>query len=89
MSGIPFTQHLMPNGRKQQQWIDRPAYVEARAQELIDLGYTFHTEMLSDYQTISFTIERPNDEGDADIKLCQNGPGVLKAVDDLVMGFKP
>lgn len=89
-SGIPFTQHLMPDGQRNPQWIDRPPEVEARARELIALGFTFHCEMLSDYRTISLTIESPDeDDGDVAIELCPNGPDVLAAVDRLVMNFQP
>lgn len=87
--GIPFTQHLMPDGRRVPQWIERPPEIEARARELIALGFSFHCEMLSDFRSISLTIEGSNDEGDLAIELCANGPAVLEAVDRLVMEFTP
>jgi hypothetical protein len=86
-TGIPFTQHLMPDGRTDQQWIDRPPEVEARARALIALGCTFHVELLSDWITVSLTVEHPDSEmGDIAIELAPNGPAVLDAVDRLVAG---
>lgn len=86
-TGIPFTQFLMPDGRREQVWIDRPAPIEERAREIIAAGYRFECEMLSDYRTISLTIGDPVEEEDIEIELCQNGPAVPEAVDRLVTKF--
>lgn len=83
--GIPFTQHLMPDGRQLPQWIDRPGDIEARAKALIERGCSFHVELLSDWLTVSLTVQHADsDEGDIAIELVPNGPGVPEAVDDLV-----
>ncbi len=44
---IPFTQYLMPDGRKREGGFDRPPEVEAVAHELLALGVHFDAEVLS------------------------------------------
>lgn len=85
--GIPFTQYLMPNGRRDSVWIERPAAIEAKAQAIIAAGFRFECEMLSDYGTISLTIADPEADEDVAIEVCANGPEVPTAVDRLVTEF--
>lgn len=81
---IPFTQYLRPNGRKALTFIERPAEIEAMAQEIRAKGYRFESEELRE-GTVSFTVASPHeDEGDIAIELVPNGPGVPDAVDKLV-----
>lgn len=81
---IPFTQYLMPHGRRQEVDIDRPEDVEAKARAVMDAGYFFELELLSDWQTVSLTVaDRTNGE-DLEIELVRNGPAVPDAVDRLV-----
>jgi hypothetical protein len=84
--GIVFTQYLMPDGRKQRTEIDRPAEIEALAQQFIDAGGWYESEMLSDFTTISLTacFKVDGQPDDIEIVLCRNGPEVLDAVDNLV-----
>lgn len=84
--GIPFTQYLRPDGRKQSVSIERPADIETRAQAIIDAGYSFECEELNtNPPRVSFTVASPReDEGDIAIKICVNGPDVPKTVDLLV-----
>lgn len=83
MSEISFTQYLMPHGRKDTVRIDRPEDIAAKAAIIASAGYTLACEMLSDFQTISLTVE--NDDGDFDIEICANGPDVPAAVDRLII----
>ena len=84
---IPFTQYLMPDGRRSQVLIDRSPEIEARARRIIDLGYRFEIEMLSDYASIHMTIT--NDEhGDVASEIVTNGPAVPEAVDRMICGFR-
>lgn len=82
---IPFTQFLMPNGRREPVEIDRPAEVAAKARRLISLGCHFDIEMLSTGQ-ISMTCEDDRWEDDPVLahEICPNGPEVPIAVDRLV-----
>jgi len=94
-----FIQHLMPDGRQVPQWFMPPSDIipddvwEAtveKSEQLRAKGYSFHVELLSDYQTVSLTIESPDDDvGDVAIKLVKNGPDVPQATIDLIMGFNP
>lgn len=88
-AGIPFVQHLMPDGRTQSVWIERPLDVERRASDLIAAGFSFHCEMLRDYCTCSFTIEHADCDCDLACELAKNGPDVLSAVDKLILNFQP
>jgi hypothetical protein len=85
--GIPFTQFLMPNGRKEQVWIKRPAPIEEKAAAILAKGLRFECEMLSDYATIHLTISDPAEGEDVAVKLCSNGPAVPDAVDSLIAEF--
>lgn len=85
MKAIPFTQYMMPNGRRQAVHIDRPDEISVRAEKIIERGYRFEVEMLSDFQTISLTIA--NDEDDHEIEICQNGPEVPDAIDRMIVRF--
>ena len=83
---IPFTQYVLPNGRQREISIERPDDVALPAAELIERGYRFECEMLSDMRTVSLTVVSPEEDiGDIAIELCVNGPGLLGfAVDRLV-----
>lgn len=82
MTEIPFTQYLMPDGRKNTIRIDRPDDIAAKAQIITGAGYGLACEMLSDFRTISLTVE--GEDGDFDIEVCPNGPEVPSAVDRLI-----
>ncbi len=85
---IPFTQYIMPSGRKEPVTIERPADIEEKAHEIIRKGYVFECEMLSDMNSISLTITDPT-EGDMDGEVVPNGPGVPDAIDRMVTRFHP
>jgi|SRR6478609_8136340 len=87
MHKIPFTQFLRPNGRRE--LIHMPTSDDelfAKANKIIEAGYEFQAEVLSDDITCSFTITHPED-GDVAIKLCANGPQTLAAVNDMITEF--
>lgn len=86
---IEFTQYLMPNGRQDTVWIERPDAVVEKAKTLRAAGFRFECEMLSDYQTISLTIHDPQAEEDVAIEVIPNGPAVPEAVDRMILGFEP
>jgi len=81
---IPLTQYLMPNGRPSPETIDRPADIEEKARAVIDAGYFFEMELLSDWSTVSLTVADRSAEEDLEIELVRNGPEVPAAVDRLV-----
>lgn len=85
---IPFTQFLMPDGRRMLKFttakamcreitIDRPAPIEDLAKQIIARGYRFEIEMLMTGQ-ISMEIVRDVPDPDVDdsvaIEICLNGP---------------
>ena len=89
MPDIPFTQYLMPNGRKSAVTIDRPDDVASIARKIIDRGYRFECEVLSTGHA-SFTVVGPNDDGDdddLDIAIAMDGPQVPNTVDKLIKRF--
>lgn len=78
---IPFTQYLLPNGRRRQINIDRPAPVEAEARKLIEAGVDFEVEILV---TGVVSLTASYEEEDIAIELTRNGPEMDDAVDRLV-----
>ncbi len=82
---IPFTQFMRPDGRSVPVSIEVAPAVAARANAIIKRGLAFECEMLSTGQA-SITITDP-EEGDLDIRVVPNGPGVREAVEEMVMGF--
>ena len=82
---IPFTQYLMPNGRKVQDSIERPPEVEEKSRAVIEAGGAFEMEMLrvpTGLPNVSITCSY--DEEDIAHRLCVNGPDVLDTVDKVV-----
>lgn len=86
MASIPFTQYLMPHGRKSEVSIDRPDDVAAKAREIIAKGFRFECEMLSDYGTVFLAITDPG-KGDMECEIVPNGPEVPDAIDRMIARF--
>lgn len=80
---IPFAQYLRPNGRVQRVFFDTTPELFFKAKRIIDAGLRFEAEVLQTGM-VSFTIYDPQTEEDVASQLCPNGPGVEKAVADLV-----
>lgn len=78
---IPFTQYLMPDGRRNEVTIDMPANVEQAAFALIEKGCHFDIEMLSTGM-ISMTCEK--DEDLIAIEVCPNDERVVAGVEKIV-----
>lgn len=83
---IPFTQFLLPNGRRTQTEIDMPEEIEALAHRFIRAGGWYESEMLGDYRTVSLTACWDREDGDNDIaiEVVPNGPAVVGAVEKVV-----
>ena len=82
---VPFTQYLRPDGRRREVFIEVSPELAAKAHTLIARGLAFECEELSTGQA-SLTITDP-EEGDLDIRVVPNGPGVREAVEDLIRNF--
>ncbi len=83
---VPFTQFLMPDGRRTQTAIERPDEICEQAQKLLKDGWRLEIEMLATGM-ISMTVERDDDDRETVCsahQLCNNGPAVLVAVDKLI-----
>lgn len=83
---IPFTQYLLPDGRKRQTSIEVAPEVANKARSIIRCGLSFECELLITGQA-SFTITDP-EEGDVDIRVIPNGPGVREAIEEMVRDFR-
>jgi hypothetical protein len=79
---IEFTQYLRPDGRRTLTEIDRPPKIEALARQIVERGGRFESEHLTTGHA-SFTVAYMGD--DIAIRVCQNGPDVPAAVDQLVI----
>jgi len=84
---IPFTQYVLPNGRKEPTSIETSKEVDKIAHDLIDAGCRFDIEILRTGQ-VSMTCEREpeneEDDGILSMEICENGPKIINAVTKLV-----
>lgn len=83
---IPFTQYVLPDGRRREGGFDRPEPIEAMARYLLMEGVHFDAEVLSN-GTVSLTAEHDDlDDPVLAIKLVfdQTPEKVGEAVDALV-----
>lgn len=82
---IPFTQYLLPNGRRQRTEVDRPAEIEAIARRFIDAGGRYECEVLTTGQVIlTAVMDLEGEPQDVEMEICGNGPKVMDATDRLV-----
>ena len=84
--GIEFTQYMLPDGRKRQQWISRSPEIEHLAALLRGAGCVFEIEVLRT-GLISMSVERLDKDGEVQVlsqKICMNGLAVPAAVDEMV-----
>lgn len=89
-NAVPFTQYLLPDGRRQPVEIQVDDETAAKAQQMLDADLRFECEVLRN-GVVSFTIVGYHppieEEGDIDMKLVPNGPKVPGAVKEMIMGF--
>lgn len=81
---IPFTQYLLPSGRKVAISIERSKDIYDKAVDIIKAGYRFEIEMLTN-GLIHMTITDNDD--DQDCEIVNNGPEVPIAVDRMIIRF--
>jgi hypothetical protein len=81
MMAIPFTQYVLPDGRREQIEIVRPEEIEALARKVIAVGGRFECEKLRT-GVVSLTCSY-NDE-DIAIELARDEKFMSRAVDRLV-----
>lgn len=82
---IPFTQYLLPDGRRAKQAFDAPPAVEALAKAFILSGGRYECEVLTSGQVSLTAVKTVNGEPqDVEIEICENGPAVPAAVESLV-----
>lgn len=80
---IPFTQYLRPDGRRVDIVIERPEPVVRMARILIDHGYAFEAEVLTN-GLVSLTMVHPDEDHDLAIEVVMNNQSVPEAVDRLI-----
>jgi len=78
---VPFTQYVLPDGRKKHEFIDVDPDLAKKAWALIDNGYYFEAEILTT-GIVRFTC--CFDDEDIAIELSKNGPDVIVAVAKLI-----
>ncbi len=84
---IPFTQFLLPHGRRTPVTFDASPDLEALAAELLAAGYRFEVEVLrTGHVHLDCCGPSLDGEGDGPIALevCPNGPPVVAAVEHVV-----
>lgn len=82
---IPFTQYVLPNGRRRDEQIERSADIEAIAQRFIDSGGRYECEVLTTgHVSLTAVKEVDGEPQDVEIIVCANGPHIPEKVDDLV-----
>jgi len=81
---IRFTQYMLPDGRKEPQWIERDGEVLAKARAIEAAGFVFESEVLRT-GVVSFEILHGKDSDDSIAhELVENGPDVVAAIDKLI-----
>ena len=81
---IPVTQYLLPDGRQREGSMSCPdEATAAKAYALIESGFRFEAEILTTGQA-SLTVHDPESGEDVAIVLCANGPGVIRAMGQLI-----
>lgn len=80
---IPFTQFMLPHGRRNEISIERPEPIAEKARALLELGLSFQIEMLTTGQ-IHMTVSDTVNEEDLYAKVVRNGPDVPVAVDKMI-----
>jgi len=81
---IPFTQYLLPHGRKVEVSIERPKDIYDKAMDIIKTGHRFEIEVLTTgYVHMTIT----NDDDDQDGEVIDNGSEVPIAVDRMIIRF--
>lgn len=84
---IPFTQYLMPDGRKRPvKWEATSHEQEVKAQALLDAKAYFEVEQLQTGD-VSLTCEIVDNQGETQTlahEICANDPAVVEAVARLV-----
>ena len=83
---IPYTQFMLPDGRRVPKTMDRPEPIENRAQDIIEEGFEFQMEILTTGE-VSMTIFDPYKETDVAIQICDNGPAVPACLDMMIQEF--
>lgn len=84
MKPVRFIQYLRPDGRKKYVEVDLDDEVADKASEIWNKGFILAIEELSDGD-IHMSIEGQNrDYGN---RICQNGPDVLTAASEMIIGF--
>jgi hypothetical protein len=78
---VPFTQYLRPSGRAAHYSVTRSHEIGTKAHALLDQGVVFESELLNTDE-VSLTAEK--DGNVLSIVVIPNGPGVGKAVDELI-----
>jgi len=88
---IPFTQYLLPNGRKQLIQLTCPARDESIAKRFIASGGRYECEVLTTGQVSLTAVKRiGGHEGDVAIVICRNAPNILVGkVGELVRQSEP
>jgi len=81
---IKFTQFLRPDGRQKVVYIDLDSATEELAMKIVEEGYRFEVEELSTGQ-ISMSIS--NDDEDAALRVCNNGPEVPLTIVKMITEF--
>ena len=80
---IPFTQFILPNGRREATSITRPPEILEKANLLLAAGFSFEIEVLTN-GFVSMEVLSRAKEITLSHKVCANGPDVPVEVDDLV-----
>jgi len=80
---IPFTQYLLPDGRKRSMSFAVKGESARKAMQIVDAGLLFEAEILTTGE-VSLTVHDPDLEEDIAIVVVPNGPGMTDAVESLI-----
>jgi hypothetical protein len=85
---VPFTQYILPNGKKRDLLMPASPEVMNKAGKILAEGYRFEIEILRTGE-VSATIMDPIQEVDADIIIVENDERCPRKVCAMIMRFQP
>lgn len=78
---VPFVQYVRPHGSTRIVTIDLEPEIEAKAQEVLMMGWIFDVELVPPNLVCFNCMDGEDFVG---VQICPNGPPVVKAVGDLI-----
>jgi hypothetical protein len=84
---VPFTQFILPNGRRETTYFETSEEVYTKAMKMIEAELSFEIELLRTGHVHATITDHRTDIGDIKSVVCNNGPDVVTKINDMIMNF--